>query len=141
MCAHAMHALSTDWHGCNNTACYCACQKCWHIIVGMRCCTFRVNSLQDCLSSRQWLPYQVSNFSSGCAQVRHRGTFELQTLKSAPLMPFGAFNKDQQRFPEMRECFLVITLPSANMSLSEITIDLANKNRTITAVLEVLSLF
>ncbi|CAL8469879.1 g9421 [Coccomyxa elongata] len=68
--------------------------------------------------------------------VRHRGTFELQKLTSTPLMPFGAFNKDHQRFPEMRECFLVITLPSANMSLSEITIDLANKNRTITAVLE-----
>lgn len=90
------------------------------------------------LSSGTGSHMEFANLVLTCEQVRHWGTFELQTLTSVPLVPFGAFNKDQQRFPEIRECFVTITLPSANMSLSEITLILANKNRTVTAVLEVL---
>lgn len=48
-----------------------------------------------------------------------------------------AFSKDPQKFPEMRECFITVTLPAPGMNLSEINLVLAEQTRTVTAVLEV----
>ena len=49
-----------------------------------------------------------------------------------------AFSKDPVNNPEMRECFVTVTLPAPGLNLSELNLVLANSTRTVTAVLEVI---